>query len=170
MANEKKCEVLGIGDICLKFESGYTYTLKNVRHVPDLCNNLISCAALENDELEGRFGNGVMKILKGSLVIFKVVKRNNFKGLEIRIKSGRFGSDVLSCLPFCDSCVLGKQHKVKFPVSPFPNQSVCTDILEYLHADVWGPSSEPTQGGNKYFLSIIDDFSRKVWVFLMKNK
>lgn len=27
-----------------------------------------------------------------------------------------------------------------------------------------------THGGNKYFLSLVDDFSRKVWLFLLKNK
>lgn len=39
-----------------------------------------------------------------------------------------------------------------------------------MHADVWGPSSVPTHGGNRYFLSIIDGYSTKVWVMLMKNK
>ena len=43
-------------------------------------------------------------------------------------------------------------------------------ILDYVHADVWGPSTVPTHGGNRYFLSIIDNFSRKVFVFLMKHK
>ena len=35
---------------------------------------------------------------------------------------------------------------------------------------MWGPSSVPTHGENQYFLSIIDDYSRKVWVLLMKQK
>ena len=42
--------------------------------------------------------------------------------------------------------------------------------LEYLHADLWGPSQMPTYGGNMYFLSIVDDFTRKVWMFLLKTK
>lgn len=205
MANEKKCEVAGLGDICLKFSTGSLFTLKNVRHVPDLCYNLLSCAALETEGLAGRWGNGIMKIMKGSLILFKAVKLNNLyichaeptcetmhclnsvqndktilwhnrlghmsnKGLEILKKDGVFGNDSIFNVPFCDACVLGKQHKVQFPVSSYPNMSKCADILEYLHADVWGPSGEPTQGGNRYFLSIIDDFSRKVWVFLMKHK
>ncbi|KAH6806636.1 hypothetical protein C2S51_031467 [Perilla frutescens var. frutescens] len=75
--NATKCPVAGIGDICLKFDSGYEYTLKNVRHVPDLCRNFLSCASLEEDGLDGIWGKGVMKILKGSLVIFKAEKENN---------------------------------------------------------------------------------------------
>ncbi|KAK4391500.1 Retrovirus-related Pol polyprotein from transposon TNT 1-94 [Sesamum angolense] len=67
--------------ICLTFESGLKLTLKNVRYVPDLCHNLISCAALEEEGLEGRWGKGIMKIMKGSLTVFK----NNDK-LEPRAK------------------------------------------------------------------------------------
>ncbi|KAL0391481.1 UNVERIFIED_CONTAM: Retrovirus-related Pol polyprotein from transposon TNT 1-94 [Sesamum latifolium] len=52
MANEKLCDVHGYGDVCLSFENGFKLTLKNVRHVPDLCHNLMSCAALEEDGLE----------------------------------------------------------------------------------------------------------------------
>ncbi|KAL0357378.1 UNVERIFIED_CONTAM: Retrovirus-related Pol polyprotein from transposon TNT 1-94 [Sesamum calycinum] len=77
MANEKLCDVKGFGDVCLTFESGFKLTLKNVRHVPDLCHNLISCAALEEEGLEGRWGKGIMKIMKGSLTVFKAEKRRN---------------------------------------------------------------------------------------------
>ncbi|KAK4384679.1 Retrovirus-related Pol polyprotein from transposon TNT 1-94, partial [Sesamum angolense] len=77
MANEKLCDVKGFGDVCLIFESGFKLTLKNVRHVPDLCHNLISCAALEEEGLEGRWGKGIMKIMKGSLTVFKAEKRRN---------------------------------------------------------------------------------------------
>ncbi|KAL0301442.1 UNVERIFIED_CONTAM: Retrovirus-related Pol polyprotein from transposon TNT 1-94, partial [Sesamum radiatum] len=61
-------------------------------------------------------------------------------------------------------------HKVHFPASPYPNSPTSNDILDYVHADVWGPSNVETHGGNKYFLSIIDNMSRKVFVFLMKQK
>ncbi|KAK4391110.1 Retrovirus-related Pol polyprotein from transposon TNT 1-94 [Sesamum angolense] len=77
MANEKLCDVKGFGDVCLTFESDFKLTLKNVRHVPDLYHNLISCAALEEEGLEGRWGKGIMKIMKGSLTVFKAEKRKN---------------------------------------------------------------------------------------------
>lgn len=51
----KKCVLAGIGDISLKLDSGYVLNLKNVRHVPDLCNNLISCASLEDEGFEGKW-------------------------------------------------------------------------------------------------------------------
>ncbi|KAK4392785.1 Retrovirus-related Pol polyprotein from transposon TNT 1-94, partial [Sesamum angolense] len=49
----------------------------NVRHVPDLAQNLISCSALEEEGLERKWGKGVMKILKGSLTVFKAERKRN---------------------------------------------------------------------------------------------
>ncbi|KAL2243924.1 UNVERIFIED_CONTAM: hypothetical protein Sindi_0510400 [Sesamum indicum] len=58
MAKENKCKIMGLGDVSLNFKKGYRLTLKNVRYVPDLSHNLISCAALEKDGLESRWGKG----------------------------------------------------------------------------------------------------------------
>ena len=44
------------------------------------------------------------------------------------------------------------------------------DVLEYVHSDLWGLARVSTHGGNKYFLSLIDDYSRKVWLYLLKTK
>ncbi|KAK4383933.1 Retrovirus-related Pol polyprotein from transposon TNT 1-94 [Sesamum angolense] len=55
MANEKLCAVHGLGDVCMIFENGFKLTLKNVRHVPDLAQKLISCSALEEEGLEGKW-------------------------------------------------------------------------------------------------------------------
>ena len=43
------------------------------------------------------------------------------------------------------------------------------DVLEYVHSNLWGPTRVFTHGGNKYFLSLIDDYSRKVWLYLLKT-
>ncbi|KAL0409123.1 UNVERIFIED_CONTAM: Retrovirus-related Pol polyprotein from transposon TNT 1-94 [Sesamum radiatum] len=77
MANEKCCDILGVGDVCMIFENGFKFTLKNVKHVPDLAHNLISCSALEEEGLEGRWGRGIMKIMKGSLCVFKAERKKN---------------------------------------------------------------------------------------------
>ena len=36
--------------------------------------------------------------------------------------------------------------------------------------DVWGPYSTPTLDGFKYFLTVVDDATRAIWLFLMKSK
>ena len=45
-----------------------------------------------------------------------------------------------------------------------------THILDYIHSDVWGQSPTVSLGGSSYFVTFIDDYSRKVWVYLLKRK
>jgi hypothetical protein len=35
---------------------------------------------------------------------------------------------------------------------------------------VWGPTKEASMGGSRYFVTFTDDFSRKLWVYFMKQK
>ena len=69
-------------------------------------------------------------------------------------------------LYFCEECVLGKSWRLKFNTRIHRTK----EPLGYIHYDLWGPSKVPTLGGEYYFLSIIDDYSRKVWVYLLKTK
>ena len=34
--------------------------------------------------------------------------------------------------------------------------------LELVHTDLWGPSSVASLGGSRYYITFIDDLSRKV--------
>ena len=43
-------------------------------------------------------------------------------------------------------------------------------ILDYVHTDVWGPSKTSSLGGKHYYVSFVDDYSRRVWVYTMKTK
>jgi transposase InsO family protein len=45
-----------------------------------------------------------------------------------------------------------------------------TKPLEIVHSDVCGPMRTTSSGGARYFVTYIDDFSRKVWVYLLKSK
>ena len=42
--------------------------------------------------------------------------------------------------------------------------------LELVHTDLWGPSLVASLGGSRYNITFIDDSSRKVWVYFLKNK
>ena len=43
-------------------------------------------------------------------------------------------------------------------------------MFELIHMDVWGPYFEPDRCGHHYFLTVVDDFSKATWVFLMQTK
>nr|GEW47634.1 retrotransposon protein, putative, Ty1-copia subclass [Tanacetum cinerariifolium] len=42
--------------------------------------------------------------------------------------------------------------------------------IDYVHLDLRGPSQVESLGGKRYFLSIVDDYSRRVWVYILKFK
>ena len=90
----------------------------------------------------------------------------SLKVLQALSSRGYLGLVPVQSIDFCEPCVLGKQYRLSF----HKGTHLAKACLEYLHADLWGRSPVPTHGGNKYFLSIVDDFTRKVWVFLLKSK
>jgi hypothetical protein len=66
----------------------------------------------------------------------------------------------------CDVCFKAKQTRTSFPIS----SNKVDDLFELIHCDVWGPYSVPSSCGASYFLTIVDDNSRGVWIYLMANK
>lgn len=66
------------------------------------------------------------------------------------------------CIPCCE----GKQTRLPFPHSG----SRANGLLEIVHSDLCGPMETPSAGGAKYFITFVDDYSRKVYVYFLKNK
>lgn len=66
----------------------------------------------------------------------------------------------------CESCKCNKMHKV-----PFSESSVTSSApLELLYSDVWGPAPVCSMEGFKYYLIIVDHFTKYVWLFPLKKK
>ena len=53
---------------------------------------------------------------------------------------------------------------------PLPKARRNRKLLELVHSDVCDLNGFLTRGGNKYFITFIDDCSRFVHVYLMKIK
>jgi len=88
------------------------------------------------------------------------------KGMMILQKQQLLGNQKLDELKFCEHCVFGKQHRIKFPKAIHTTKGT----LDYIYADCWGPARVPSIGGGRYFLSIIDDYSRMTWIYIMSQK
>ncbi|KAI3753423.1 hypothetical protein L2E82_25475 [Cichorium intybus] len=73
------------------------------------------------------------------------------------------GSDRLS---LCEVCHRAKQTREPFPLSTHKSSS----LGDLVHLDVWGPYRVSTRDGFKYFLTVVDDYSRAVWVYLLRTK
>ena len=42
--------------------------------------------------------------------------------------------------------------------------------LDVIHSDVWGPTENASMSVSKYYVTFVDDHTRKVWVYFMKAK
>jgi len=66
----------------------------------------------------------------------------------------------------CPACQHGKLHKLHFGATP----SVSSVPLELLFLDVWGPAPLLSFNNKRYFLCIVDDFSKYIWLFPLTQK
>jgi transposase InsO family protein len=66
----------------------------------------------------------------------------------------------------CKGCAMGKYTKTTFPSS----DSRTGGILDLIHSDVCGPMSSPSLSGYEYYVTFIDDHSRKTWIYFMRTK
>ncbi|CAI5960947.1 unnamed protein product [Closterium sp. NIES-64] len=76
------------------------------------------------------------------------------------------GGPVLATFSTVLPCLAGRQraapHSSSFPPTTAP--------LQTLHMDVWGPARVRGQGQERYFLIVVDDYSRYTTVFPLHTK
>lgn len=66
----------------------------------------------------------------------------------------------------CEACVKGKQQRL-----PFRHEGKrASQVLQLLHSDLCGPMETRSIGGSRYIFTIIDDHSRKVFVYFLEHK
>lgn len=174
--------------------------LNDVLLVPNLRKNLVSVAKITEDEnMEIRFkGNGVQILLDNSLVgtgskdqsgIYALdsaplaeanmvetkhlwhmrmghISDHKLKQLKDQADGVMF-QDHLTESVGCEDCNLGKQIRSKISKNA---RSQAEQFGDVIYSDVCGPIEPATLGGNTYFVSFIDDYTRASWIFLMQSK
>jgi len=68
---------------------------------------------------------------------------------------------------FCENCIYGKQKRIRFLRVGKEKKS---EKLELVHTDIWGPTQVSSLGGSRYYVTFIDDATRKTWIYCIKNK
>ncbi|GJR28422.1 ribonuclease H-like domain-containing protein [Tanacetum coccineum] len=169
----------------------WTDSTKNMFNVVDV-SSLMLTVGHPNGTIAKIYAIGSLRLTSG-IVLFDVLVAPEYNDLNLGKLVG-IGS-VTGCLYLFDldkigksassnsvfvchvpsklwHCRLGhpadqaKQTREPFPLSDHKSKSV-GDIV---HCDVWGPYRVVSDDGFKYFLTIVDDYSRAVWVYLLKSK
>lgn len=146
----------------LKLVVGALVIMKGVKH-----NNLDFC---QGSIVEGGASTVYEKLNKVDSNTTKLwhmrLGHAGEKALQSQAKQGLLKGAKTWKLTFCEHCVMGKQTLIKFGIIAH-----CTKgTLDYVHTDVWGPTKVASLGGKHWFVTFVDDYSRRVWVYTMKRK
>ncbi|GJV84094.1 ribonuclease H-like domain-containing protein [Tanacetum coccineum] len=132
--------VLGIGEQC---EGLYYYSDKGIK---SNSSTLKFQCMLSQHDWHCRLGHPadpVLNVLKDSL---NFDKRDN-----------------TGC---CEICQRAKQTREPFPLSDHKSKN----LGDLVHLDLWGPYKVTSSEGFRFFLTVVDDYTRAVWVYLIKSK
>ncbi|KAJ0481516.1 putative RNA-directed DNA polymerase [Helianthus annuus] len=168
--------------------------IRDVLYVPDFTCNLLSVSRLTRDLdcTVSFFSNFfIMQDLNSKKLIgtgtcqhglyrMKMVEQER-KAMSVSVevwhkRLGHASSGKLSHFDFvknvsfktidCDSCAKAKNTRLPFPISSIKTK----ECFELLHCDLWGRYRTPSLSRANYFLTIVDDYSRSVWVILLRHK
>ena len=81
------------------------------------------------------------------------------KGMKMLLSKGKLSGLKSIDFDMCESCILGKQKKVSFLKT---DRTLKAEKLKLVQIDLWGPSPMASFGGSKYYITFINDSSRKV--------
>ena len=200
MGNEGRSKVLGKGTIEVVFTFGKKITLVNVLYVFDIYRNLISGDLLNKPSIKvvfessklifSKFGNFVGKGYSFDGMI-KLCTNDNFNKVASNSASmcdsnslslwhnklRHVGLSTIKMIVKCGMIVCDVKEfknvkcvKSKMIKKPFYSVERSSNLLDLIHSDLCELNGMLTRGGNRYFLTFIDDCSRFTYVFLLKNK
>lgn len=189
-ANGDSMKIIGMGDVKKCVDGIDDLVIKNVQVIPKICANLLSVSQLVLNGNEVIFNKHGCKITdkKGDLVATGRLEDNMFKlntvaefacsakSDNIQLWHRRLGHISLNNMKYlnvnvpsglkCKICIKGKQSRY-----PFAHEGTrATEKIEIVHSDVFGPLKAKSIGGCKWFVTFIDDYTRKVFVYPMKKK
>ncbi|KAF5799967.1 putative RNA-directed DNA polymerase [Helianthus annuus] len=118
------------------------YFVRKGDNTVNLCFNSLNNNNLWHSRL-GHPADQVLSILKSDIGITENAKHNP-----------------------CEVCHRAKQVRVPFPLSEHKTKQ----LGDIIHLDVWGPYKITSKDGFKYFLTVVDDYTRAVWCYLLKSK
>lgn len=168
-----KCNLLSLGQLV---EKGFTVLMKNG------CLKMFDCnqkLMLKTPLSSNRTFKVDIKCAKIHCLASTLEDENwlwhlkfghlNFKGL-----SSLHSKQLVKGIPritvpekVCEGCIIAKQPRNSFKAY-LPQRA--TDLLGVIYSDVCGPFEDPSLGGNKYFVTFVDEFSRMLWLYLIKTK
>lgn len=187
-------------DVCNDKNQYNKILFQNVLYVPELTTNLLSVSQIIKKGGQVKFNRkGCLIFNKNNVVVATASLVNNMYRLDIKSehaylsevdkqdmylwhqRMGHLNFENLEKLVdntegvqfskknkniTCVTCLQGKQTRL-----PLKQSETCTTkVLQLVHSDICGPMETSSLGGARYFMTLIDDYSKKVFVYFLHKK
>ncbi|GKD80093.1 retrovirus-related pol polyprotein from transposon TNT 1-94 [Tanacetum coccineum] len=156
-------------------QNGKESTIEDVYYVPAIKSVIIALVKMcKNCTFKLNLNSVAGKCLKDDLSDKESVWHLRFGHLHFSGLKELTRKSMVHGLPnlaydgrFCESCIFGKQTR-----SSFPGKATyeAKGLLELIHSDFCGPFSPVSFRNKRYFITFIDDFTRKCWVNFLEQK
>ncbi|CAA7057310.1 unnamed protein product [Microthlaspi erraticum] len=113
-------------------------------------------------------GGAVAEVSESDSTALWHMRMGHIGGHELNelYKTGLLGGMKNCNMDFCKFCMMRKQSKMSFKTGLHTTKG----LLDYVHYDVRGPIREQSLGRSRYFVLFIDDYSKNVWVYFLRQK
>lgn len=85
---------------------------------------------------------------------------------HMNLPKGKLFGEAVKVIENCEICIKAKQSRGSFPIM---NRRT-TELFEMVHGDIWGPYTQENLCHASYVLTLVEDFSRTIWTFLLQSK
>nr|GEU44869.1 zinc finger, CCHC-type [Tanacetum cinerariifolium] len=149
--DNKACAIMGIGNVRVKMKDG-----------------LYRKVAEWKSKGDQGFFDGFVRNYEGKLCVLLGSGLNRVKLVLVYKKRKVLHRCIINAWVTLvkQACMCWKKERVSFG----RGQHITEGVIDNVHADPWGPSQVESKSCFRYFLSIIDDYSRRVWVYFLRHK
>ena len=130
------------------------------------CDRGLFTNFMEHEEIRFEANKSILAKRKGDVDVIinsEQIKLNMFRKKMVKGMNLKDDEHV----DHYNTCMYSKIH-----VQPFPQETSerTEDLLEVIHRDVCGPFNLKSCGGARYFVTFIDDFLGRIFVYFFKAK
>nr|GEV90004.1 retrotransposon protein, putative, Ty1-copia subclass [Tanacetum cinerariifolium] len=135
----RACAIMGTGKVRVQMKDGSSFVRENLRYIPELKRNLIFLGTLNQEGYIVNLKNRRVKVCHKRLGHISEVRLHELEKRDV------LGNKGLGKLEFCENYVVRKSSRVSFG----RGQHTTEGVVDYIHADLRGPSRVESMSGSR---------------------
>ena len=178
------CGIISIGELsrhgvdtifrddgCVMVKAAINKVFLRAKRLVENLYEAIDCKVIHNSRCDTLLKTTLDKPTENMLQWHKRLAHTPYDTIQLMKKKcmvkGLEDIPLLKPSDTCKDCQQGKFSRLPFAKS---SHYRAKEVLELIHTDLCGAMPTPTYNGFRYYISFIDDMSRKATVYLLKKK